>query len=383
MSYGRSGAHNPPGTEPAGVATELVERPSVRCEEGAGAGRAYLLSTSTKAGLRMRKRLCIALAGVLAIGLIGGVASASAASEFGSGCAGNNFAPLQSLVSVAHGPSSPLPVAAPNDGIITEWKLNVDLGELTPEEREAFGSSVAQQLVVLRPAGTNRYAVVGKAEAGPLVLDGVNSFPAQIPVRQGDLLGLSGAFTLACETEDPGDAVGAFFGSAPVGATVEPEGPLEGVQVPVVAKIEPDVDHDGAADNTAQDRCPQSPAYQAPCPVVTINSKPIAGRRAVTLYVTSSLPAPVGVTATVHLGKGRTVTLSAPTQTVGPGAMAGFSLNFTRRLAKALKKVPAKRFLRCSITASATNLTGGPSTTTSTAWLKGQAKPRHGHKKKR
>lgn len=327
----------------------------------------------------MKKRLCAALAAILAIGSIAGVASASAATEFGSGCAANNFAPLQSLVSVAHGPTSPLPVAAPSAGVITEWKLNVDLGELTPEEREAFGNTVAQQLVVLRPAGPDRYSVVGKAEAGPLILDGVNSFPAQIPVQQGDLLGLSGAFTLACETEDPGDAVGAFVGSAPVGATVETEGPIEEVQVPVSATIEPDVDNDGAADNTAQDRCPQSPAYQAPCPVVTINSKPIAGKKAVTLYVASSLPAPVGVTATVHLGKGRTVALSAPTQTVGPGAMAAFTLPFTKRLIKALKKVPAKRFLRVSITASATNLTGGPSSTTSTAWLKGQAKPVHTH----
>lgn len=330
----------------------------------------------------MKKRLCAALAVVLVLGSVAGVGSASAASEFGSGCAADNFAPLQSLVSVAHGPTSPLPVAAPSAGVITEWKLNVDLAELTPEEREAFGSAVSQQLVVLRPAGQDRYAVVGKAEAGPLVLDGINSFPAQIPVQQGDLLGLSGAFTLACETEDPGDAVGAFFGSAPVGATVETEGPVEGVQVPVTAKIEPDVDSDGFADLT-QDKCPQSPAYQAPCPVVTINSKPIAGKKAVTLYVASSLTAPVGVTATVYLGKGKTVTLSAPTQTVGPGSMAAFSLPFTKGLTKALRKVPAKRFLRVSITASATNLTGGPSTTTSTAWLKGQAKPVRHHGKKR
>lgn len=327
----------------------------------------------------MKKRLCAALAVVLVIGSFAGVASASAATEFGSGCAANDFAPFQSLVSVAHGATSPLPVAAPGAGVITEWRLNVEMTELSPEERAELSNAVAQQLLVLRPAGPDHYTVVGRSEGGSLDLDGVSSFPADIPVQQGDLLGLSGAFTFFCATNDPGDAVAPFFGSSPVGATVETEAPASEAQVPVVAKIEPDADNDGAGDET-QDKCPQNSAYQAPCPVVTINSKPIAGKKAVTLYVSTSLTAPVGVTATVYLGKGKTVTLTAPTQTVGPGSMAAFTMGFTKRLTKALKRVPAKRFLRVSLTASATNLAGGPSTTTSTAWLKGQEKPVHRHR---
>jgi len=336
----------------------------------------------------MKKLLSAVLAVALSTSAFVGVASASAATEFGSGCAADGFAPFQSLVSVAHGPTSPLPVAAPSAGVITEWKLNVELSELTPEERAELANAVAQQLLVLRPAGPDHYTVVGRSEAGPLDLGGVSSYPADIPVQQGDLLGLSGAFTLFCETTDPGDAVAPFFGSSPVGATVETEAPVSEAQVPVVAKIEPDVDSDGAGDET-QDKCPQSPNYQAPCPVVTINSKPTAGKKAVTLYVATSLPAPVGVTAIAYLGKGRTAALSAAPQTVAPGALAGFTLTLTKPVTQVLKKLSPKKWLRMSITASATNVTGSPSTTTSTVWLKGQAKPArhksnriHHHKKK-
>jgi hypothetical protein len=129
------------------------------------------------------------------------------------------------------------------------------------------------------------------------------------------------------------------------------------------------------------DVCPQSAAYQTACPVVTINSKPIAGKKAVTLYVATSLSAPVGVTATVKLGKGKTATLTAASQTVAPGALAPFTLTLTKQVTKALKELPAKKVLQLSITAGATNVTGSPSTTTSTVKLPGQAKPVHPKKK--
>ena len=345
----------------------------------------------------MKKCLPVVVAAALAMSALAGVASASAATEFGSGCAATTVAPLRSLVSVAHGPTSPLPVAAPSAGVITEWKLNADLtelgpeeaaelgaaegAELSPEEEAELGNALVQQLIVMRPAGPSRYTVVGKAESSGMDLIGVNSYPAHIPVQQGDLLGLSGAFTLACGTTDPGDAVAPFFGSAPTGVTVEAEAPVSEAQVPVVARIEPDVDNDGSGDET-QDKCPQSPAYQAPCPVVTINSRPVAGKKAVTLYVATSLSAPVGVTATVRLGKGKTATITAAAQTVAPGTLTPFTLTFTKQVAKALKKLPPKRTLRMSLTASAANLTGSPSTTTSGVRLHGRAKPVH-HKKRK
>lgn len=326
------------------------------------------------------KRVSVVLAVAIVVGAFARVSTASAATEFGSGCAADTFAPFQSLISVAHGPTSPLPVAAPTAGVITEWKLNVDLSELAPEEEAELGNALAQQLVVMRPAGPDHYTVVGKAETSALDITGVNSYPADIPVQQGDLLGLSGGFTLVCSTEDPGDAVAPFFGSAPIGATVETEAPATEAQVPVVARIEPDVDGDGSGDET-QDKCPQSPNYQAPCPVVTINSKPIAGRGLVTLYVATSLSAPVGVTATVLLGKGRDATITAPAQSVTPGSLTAFRLALTRQVRKALKKLSTKRSLRMSIVADATNITGSPSMTTSTVRLKGEAKPAKPKKK--
>ncbi|HEY2477925.1 MAG TPA: hypothetical protein VGI17_04280 [Solirubrobacterales bacterium] len=151
---------------------------------------------------------------------------------------------------------------------------------------------------------------------------------------------------------------------------------MSGAQVPVIAKIESDVDNDNAGDET-QDKCPQSPLYQAPCPVVTINSKPVAGKTAVTLYVATSLSAPVGVTATVPLGQGKTATITAAPQTVAPGTLAPFRLTFTKQVRKALKKLPKRKALRMSITAGATNLNGAPTTTVSTVGLHGQEKPVH------
>jgi hypothetical protein len=322
----------------------------------------------------MKKRVSLALAAALAVCAFVGVSSASAATEFGSSCVAEDGAPFD-LVSLTHGAGSPLPVAAPVSGVITQWTVNAGFKEVEPEEAEIFSRLYRQTLDVYKPAGGNSYTLVGEAEGGTLNVEGTNVYPARIPVQAGDLLGLSGGLSLYCRTTDPADTFGAAKGLMTVGST-KPFEQAKEIQVPVVAKIEPDVDGDGYGDET-QDKCPQSAAYQTACPVVTINSKPIAGKKAVTLYVSTSLAAPVGVTAIVKLGKGKKATLTAASQTVAPGALAPFKLTFTKQVTKALKELPTKKSLLLSITASATNVTGAPSTTTSTIKLPGQAKPVH------
>lgn len=330
----------------------------------------------------MKKRVSLLVAAVLAVSAVASVSQASAATEFGSGCAATNLESA-TLISTAHGAGSPLPVAAPISGVITEWKLNGALikpGEEVPAEAEIIGRLYRQTLDVFRPAGGANYTVVAQAEGGPLNLTGVSTYSSRIPVQAGDLLGLGGPIALFCQTEDPADSTAFTQATPAVGAT----GAFEtetGIQVPVVAKIEPDVDGDGYGDET-QDKCPQSAAYQTPCPVVTISSLPTAAKNTVTLHVATSLSAPVGVTATVPLGKGKTATLTAAAQTVAPGTLAAFTLTLTPEVTKALKALPTKKSLTMSITASATNVTGSPSTSATTVTLSGQAKPKPKHHKK-
>jgi hypothetical protein len=330
----------------------------------------------------MKKRVSLLVAAVLAVSAFASVSQASAATEFGSACAANNLE-TATVFSATHGVGSPLPATAPISGVITEWKVNAALikpGEEVPPEAEIIGRLYRQTLDVFRPAGGANYTVVAQAEGGTLNLNGVSTYSSRIPVQAGDLLGLGGPIALFCLTENPADSIGFTETTPALGATAAFETET-GIQVPVVAKIEPDVDGDGYGDET-QDKCPQSAAYQTACPVVTISSLPTTAKTAVTLHVATSLSAPVGVTATVPLGKGKTATLTAAAQTVAPGTLAAFTLTLTPEVTKALKALPTKKSLTMSITASATNVTGSPSTSATTVTLPGQAKPKPKHHKK-
>jgi hypothetical protein len=322
----------------------------------------------------MKKRVCLILVAALAVCGFASVSQASAATEFGSGCGATGFF-RGGEISTGHGAGSPLPVAAPTSGVITEWKVNVGLLGFESEEgfeAEEVPQGFYTQLFVVRPAGENQFNIVGKSESGLLSVNTVNNFPARIPVQAGDLLGLSGSYAPYCLTKDPVDKTADFDGIPPIGATPTTE-KFEGFQVPVTAKIEPDVDGDGYGDET-QDKCPQSAAYQTPCPVITLGGTPVAGKTAVTYYASSSLSAPVSVTATVKLPKGKKATLNATTATVAPGAPTAFKLPLTKGVTKALQGLPKSKSLNVSITASANNLVGAASIATSTIKLRGQAK---------
>ncbi len=322
----------------------------------------------------MKKRLSVVLAAAVALGALVGASSASAATEFGSACsATGTFSGGE--ISLTHGTTSPLPATAPSSGVITEWKVNVGSFPFEePGELAQLGQILYQQLYVMKPLDPRHYFVAGKSESERASIGTTSSFLTRIPVQQGDLLALGGPRTVYCLTEDTGDSTTDFRSIPGVGATVETsEEPFTGYQVPVVAKIEPDVDGDGYGDET-QDKCPQSAAYQTACPVVTLGVLPTTGSKAVTLHVSSSLSAPVAVTATVGLGKGKKATLSAPTQTIAPGSLAGFTLTLTPQVTKTLKALSSKKSLKMTITASATNVTGAPSSAVATVKLKGKKK---------
>ena len=319
-------------------------------------------------------RLSAALVLAVAATALIGVGSAPAATVIGSGCTANQITDGAIWVSTGHTPSNTMPVTAPTSGVITEWTVNTNIaieseGKLAGE----FPRVLQQRLLVLQAEG-ELFKVVGEASGGPLNLKGSNTYNARVPIQAGDYLGIAGnPFTAWCDTKDPTDTYAGTTGGTPIGSVFRVERST-GLQVPIAARIEPDVDGDGYGDET-QDQCPQSAAYQAACPVVTVSSLSLPHPKAVTVYVSSSLSAPIAVTATVKLGKGKTTTLTSPGQTVAPGALGRFNLALTKPVLKTLAELTTRKSLSLTITASATNVTGSPSTATSTVKLRGQKEP--------
>lgn len=336
------------------------------------------------------KRLSVALAAAALVSAVFAVGSASAATEFGSGCMANKSQEGAVWVSTGHSTASPLPVTAPISGVITEWKVNSDQ-EATAEGNLAgeFPRIFQPRLLVLKGEGPETidgpeaFDVVAEASGGSLNLKGTNTYLARLPVQAGDYLGLAGnPYALYCETKNEADKFGATVGGTPVGSTFKIMNPTQrkGLQVPVIARVEPDVDGDGYGDET-QDQCPQSAAYQTACPTVLVSSLSLSNAKAVTVYVSSSLAAPVAVGGTVNLGKGKKAKLSAAGKTVAPGTLARFQLALTRPVRETLAALTTKKALTLTISASATNVAGAVSTATSTMKLRGQRKPVHRKKR--
>jgi len=310
----------------------------------------------------MRRRLTGGVAITAVIAALIGASAAPAATEFGNSCVANNAVANVTLFQIA-GPGDPLPVAAPSAGVITNWRVNL-IGGAPP--------AIATTLKVLR-LNTGAKSALLVAESSGSVFPGANTFPARIPIQPGDRLGLFGPSpigTLYCVTGVPG-TIGVYPGGGSVGAAALYEEGTSPIRVPVVAVVEPDADNDGFGDET-QDGCPQSPLFQVPCPTVTVDASSQVGRNAVTVLVTTNIAAPVQVTGTVKLGKGKKATLKAAARTVTPGTLAKFRLNFNKKLRDRLKELSPNQKLTLKISASATNVVGQVSTDKVNAKLKGQ-----------
>ena len=322
----------------------------------------------------MKKRLSVALAMAVAATALVGANSASAATVFGSGCTATQITDGAIWVSTGHAAASPFPVTAPISGVITEWTVNTNI--VVESEGKLAGELprvLQQRLLILHAEGPETFKVVGEAPGGLLNLKGSNTYKSRVPVGAGDFLGIAGnPFAAYCDTKEAADTFGFTTGGTPTGSSFKVES-AKGLQVPITARVEPDVDGDGYGDET-QDGCPQSAAYQTPCPVVTVSSLSLTHPKAVTVYVSSSLSAPIAVSATVKLGKGKTTTLRAPGQTVAPGTLARFNLALSKPVLNTLAALTTRKALGLTVSASATNVTGSPSTATSTVKLRGQRK---------
>ncbi len=310
------------------------------------------------------KFTCLAVAALVALAVFGPT-GASAATEFGDNCVANEATesiPLTLFALSAIG--NPLPLTAPSAGVITKWKSSLIPVPVT----------VPQTLKVLRQTGPNTVQVIGESSGN--IVGGLNTFDTRIPVQAGDHLGLFGSSaigTLICEL--PGvNSLGIYEGGGSVGQTLLFTPFNSELRIPVAAILEPDVDNDGFGDET-QDQCPQLAAIQTACPVVTVDARGSAKRGSATILITTTSQAPVTVSGSVKLGKGKTAKLNGGTQVVVPGTISRFTLFFPKNLRERLKTLSRKGSLKLSILASATDLIGRISTDNLNLKLKGQKKP--------
>jgi hypothetical protein len=319
----------------------------------------------------MRPKLVLsAISAVLAISLLGAT-GASAATEVGNRCAANTSTGPQTLVSLANGGGNPLPATIPSAGVITRWSFSVGL-PVGPE------LSLFETLKIFRPTGLPQQLLVAGESSKERITGGTQTFSTRIPVKAGDLIGALAEVppstgTVYCETGNSGDRVGVITGTAPAGSTVTIEGEEGGLQNPVVVFVEPDADNDGFGDET-QDACPQSAAFQTPCPPVVLSTSTQVKKGSVTIIVTSSTAAPVTVKGVAKLGKGKKAKLNGGTQNMIPGTLAKFRLFFTKGLKNKLKELTPQQKLTLKVNVTGTSVSGAVTKKTLKVKLKGQAK---------
>lgn len=313
----------------------------------------------------MKNLSVTAVVGVLIAVVLALPATAAASTEFGDTCVANRSTEsfVVSIFEIS-APGNSLPTAAPTPGVITQWKVNLVAAPL----------SVPQTLKVLRPSGGNTAQVIG--EATGTVVGGSNTFNTRIPVQAGDRLAIFGTSsfgTLFCEIATKNVLLGAYEGTGGgPGSTVNFLEIVEPARVPVSAVIEPDADNDGYGDET-QDKCPQSAAFQTECPTVKLDlSSAVKKKGSVVVSVTATSEAPVKVTGTVKLGKGKTAKLSGDKHTVKPGKITRFTLKFPSKLKAALADLPKSQALKLKVTASAKDLVGRVTKDQLKVKLKGQ-----------
>jgi hypothetical protein len=311
--------------------------------------------------------------------------AASAAIEVGDECAANVAEGPYSMLPEDTATPGRLPLATSASGVVTSWKVN----SIWPE-------AVSERLAVFRSTGSaGTFQVVAESNEGS-VGPGSNVFSTRIPVQTGDRMGLvavgldSPAY---CLTGNAGDHAWFFNGSVGTGSPHLFAAGVE-VRVPVVAVIEPDKDGDGYGDET-QDGCPQSAAYQGPCPTISLDAFPIVLKRSVLVLVSASETSWVQVFGQVgwkprhkggalasktrkpndHLSTGTVVGLSGGTTRVRPGEVPPFNVKLPKSVMRHLSQISPKQFVKGTITARTTDLAGGASEHTIPIRLKGRGLP--------
>jgi hypothetical protein len=314
----------------------------------------------------MRSLRAVALVGtVLALALTV-VPGASASIEVGDECAANE-AGRYSQVPEEQASGGALPLATPISGVVTAWKVI-----------SAYPEPVAEWMAAFRPAKSGgTFQVVG-ASNEEIVNTGPNTFPTRIPVQAGDRFGPVPVYeTLFCNTGNTGDHTWSFPGSVGLGSSHTFAAGVD-VRVPLIIVIEPDRDGDGYGDET-QDGCPQSAAYQGPCPTISLDTFPIVLKRSVLVLVSASEASWVHVFGQVgwrprhkggalasktakkpgdHHSTGVIVGISGGTTLSKPGEVTPYNVKLPKSVIRHLSQISPKQVVKGTITAQTTDLAG-------------------------
>lgn len=292
-----------------------------------------------------------------ALALAGTPAAATAASEAGDRCVGDESLTGWTAAISDNGELFPiLPSGIPPEGdkVITSWTVRVAPGM----------PSMTQKLVILSHASENELRKV--AESDPkTVSPGVNTFTTRLHVPEYARVGLYGSEgTLLCDEEEDRSAL--FLAG---------DSPLEGIRpyefqsdigVPVTVTLEPGPTSSGSSGSG--EKC--TPANG--CPVVELKVSGIAKRRAILVSVKASSPAPVEVTGKVGWrsrrpsqakARGRTrplppmhvVGLQGGSKQVGPDRVTRFRAPLPEAVLRRLAALSPKRSLRARIAVTATD----------------------------
>ena len=176
--------------------------------------------------------------------LCGGIVVVCATQAQAATTIGETFAPTGGACTPAgdtYLQTEPAQYAAPSAGVITSWS-----------HQTSAESQPALKLKVARPVGGESFLIVGESVFQPLAPNALNTFPVQIAVQAGDVLGLTLGGDGGCYRFPGGESFqyGYSEDDPTVGVTA-PFGPIStGAQFDISATLEPDCDSDGLGDET-------------------------------------------------------------------------------------------------------------------------------------
>ena len=185
-------------------------------------------------------------------------------------------------VQTASGAGAPS-YTVPSDGVVTGFS------------HRANATPGAVRGLVMRATTTPAVkTIVGRSALVPTVPSTLMTFPAQIPVVAGDLLGIQVTAGMTCAFAGvPGDSHAYSMDNPDTTSTFTQLSSVDGNRWNIGAVLEPDADKDGYGD-VSQDLCPQSAATQAACPApdVTITKAPKkkTTKRRLKIAFTSTVP---------------------------------------------------------------------------------------------
>ena len=162
----------------------------------------------------------------------------------------------------------------PSPGVITAWLYNPGTNSI----------AASFTFRALRPGTSGSYTSVGHTTI-PSISANLTAYPARIPVKAGDILGLTQPTTgtFPCETSTPGYVSRFKFIDPTDGSPFSPDLDFPNVRLDIAARIEADGDGDGYGDETqdcqpadaaVHDGCPGSNGPDTTAPETTITTQP-------------------------------------------------------------------------------------------------------------